>query len=58
MRETSDKSKKTRTEAKDSSQDGPMKTSVGTNCEAVKRFAQQDWLVNRRLMRSSPRLRH
>jgi hypothetical protein len=31
---------------------------AGANCEAVERFAQQDWLVKRRLMRSSPRLRH
>jgi hypothetical protein len=32
--------------------------TASANCEAIKRFAQQDWSVKRRLMRSTARLRH
>lgn len=31
---------------------------AGANCKSIKRFAQQDWLVKRRLMRSTARLQH
>jgi hypothetical protein len=32
--------------------------TTSTDCEALERFVQQDWLVERWLMRSTARLRH